>query len=69
MRRLYPELNPDTNHSDCFSQYQRREPQSPQSSAAAPSSPDLQRCLCQAEQGLNQHAQDCRALHCLGVRI
>lgn len=50
-------------------QYQWCQPQGSQSSAAAPSAPDLQWCVCQVEQGLNQHAQDCWALHCLGVRL
>lgn len=51
-----------------FPQYQWCQPQSPQGASAAPSPPDLQRCLCQTEQGHHQHAPNCRALHCLGVR-
>ncbi|CAK6438791.1 unnamed protein product [Pipistrellus nathusii] len=35
--------------------------------AASLPSPDLQWHLCQAQQGLHQHAEDCGALHCLGV--
>lgn len=48
-------------------QYQRCQPQGAQSTAAPASSPDLQWCICEAEQGLHQHAQNRRALHCMGV--
>lgn len=50
-----------------FSQYQRCQPQGAQGAAAPASAPDLQWCVREAEQGLNQHAQNCRALHCMGV--
>lgn len=40
-------------------QYQRCQTQGPQSPAAAPSAPNLQWRVRQAEQGFNQHAQDC----------
>jgi len=50
-----------------YPQYQWCQPQSPQGASAAPSPPDLQRRLCQTEQGLHQHAPNCRALHCMGV--
>ncbi|KAJ8413422.1 hypothetical protein AAFF_G00094180 [Aldrovandia affinis] len=46
----------------------RRQSQGANSAAASSSLPDLQWCVCQADQDLHQHDQDCRTLHCMGLQ-
>ena len=61
----YPQNPIEVCHQD--QRYQRCEPKGSKG-AAAPSPPaDLQRHLCEAQQGINEHAENYGAIHCIGV--